>query len=123
MSGDQNTLHLRNCWVCGNPFESVKASARCCRKPECRAELLEIDSLLMAQYLLTNMRVAGGEGWGLDERPPTMYPRPVPENCEAEELMRVAIRQLPLDEGPLGDMLIALLEDKPPACLPANRRG
>jgi hypothetical protein len=51
----------------------------------------------MAQFILTNMRMAGGPGWALNERAPTFYPGADP----VRELMERAIKELPIDEGPL----------------------
>jgi hypothetical protein len=74
MDRNRNSLHLLNCWVCGMPYETSKRTSRCCWKPECRAMLGQIDTMLMLQFLLTGMRCYGGPGWELGERAPTMYP-------------------------------------------------
>jgi hypothetical protein len=75
-----------------------KGRARCCQRPECRALVAEIDTIIMLQFILTNMRWAGGEGL---ETP--------------EELVALAIKQLPIDEGPLAELLIEIIEETAPA--------
>jgi hypothetical protein len=68
-----NVSFLRYCWVCANPYESVKAESRCCQKPECRMMLAEIDTILMLRFTLENMRCYGGPGWQTQEAP-VLYP-------------------------------------------------
>lgn len=55
-------LYLRRCWVCGNPYESVKAESRCCRRPLCRWIVSDIDGIMVLQFIVTNTRWGGGEG-------------------------------------------------------------
>jgi hypothetical protein len=89
---EMNVSFLRYCWVCANPYESVKAESRCCQKPECRMMLAEIDTLMMLQFILTNSRWAGGPGL---ETP--------------EEMMQKAVKQLGFSSDPLAELLIELL--------------
>jgi hypothetical protein len=46
-AAEMNVSFLRYCWVCANPYESLKAESRCCQKSECRMMLAEIDTILM----------------------------------------------------------------------------
>jgi hypothetical protein len=102
---EPHVTFLLNCWVCGMPYESIKAGSRSCRKPECRATLADLDSLMLGQFILGSMRCYGGPGWELGERAPTMYPSADP----VRELMERAIKELPMDEGLLAELLIELL--------------
>jgi hypothetical protein len=90
----ENLLHLLNCWVCGMPYESIKAGSRCCRKPECRMAVWEIDTILVLRHLLDQSRWTGGPGF------------PTWEECVEE-----AVKRLPVSSEPLAEVLIELLEE------------
>jgi hypothetical protein len=92
MANEVNSEFLLRCWVCGYPHLSIKGTARCCSRPECRMMLAEIDTLMMLQFILTNSRWAGGPGL---ETP--------------EEMMQKAVKQLGFSSDPLAELLIELL--------------
>jgi hypothetical protein len=94
---EERQTGLKHCWACGIPFESVKAGVRCCGRPGCRAALTEIDSLMMLQCILANMKIAGGGGWAVS----------------MEEELREAVSELGESEERLGDFLIWVLEGRP----------
>jgi hypothetical protein len=87
------------CWVCGQPVTDVKKSARCCRRPECRSELMDADTVLLLRYILETSEWSGGPGWRVDEA----------ETREYGRRMERAISQLPRDAEPLAILLIELL--------------
>jgi hypothetical protein len=102
-----NILYLKRCWVCGETFETTKAGSRCCRWPECRAAVWEIDTILLLRFLLEQSRWTGGPGWADGELAPVMYPMV----DGLMKKMREAVKRLESgDEGPLAELLIELCE-------------
>jgi hypothetical protein len=105
MNGDEegraNVLHVKECWACGAAFESVKAGARCCGRPLCRSELMDVDALMFLRLILAGCRWAGGEGWERGEG----------ERREYRERMERAVGRLAEDTEPLSELLIELMEE------------
>jgi hypothetical protein len=56
----------------------------------------DIDSLLMLQFILTNMKVAGGPGWGVS----------------LKEELREAVSELGDSEEQLAEFLISVMEGR-----------
>jgi hypothetical protein len=89
-----NVSHLLTCMVCGASFQSIKASAHCCRRPFCQMAVMDVTGIMVLQAILGISHWSGGPGW------PTW-----------EASMEEAVKRLPQTERQLWEMLVLLLEE------------
>jgi hypothetical protein len=88
-----NVSFVRHCMVCEQPFSARTRKAKNCGERECIAFMTDFRESSMVELLLHNMRCRGGSGLE-----------------SSEELMRAAVENLAIDEGPLADLLIEIYE-------------
>lgn len=80
------------CLVCGAPIDP---RGEICSRRECRMVRAEFEDFTTLQFILTNVRWAGGSGLE-----------------SLADLMEQAIRELPLSEERLGTLLIEIYESQ-----------
>jgi hypothetical protein len=89
---DSETLFRKSCCVCGEPLRETPRWRQCCSRA-CLLVRLDWETGTELRFILTNLRCFGGGGFRT-----------------LEERMSEAVRRLPIDEGPLAELLIEIVQ-------------
>jgi hypothetical protein len=98
-SAPANVSFLKKCWVCSNSFVADRESARICRRPDCRALIMDFDSFYELQDILEASHWAGG-----------LHSAEQQQKYYRERLLE-GVRQLPHSAAALGEVLIEITEE------------